>query len=275
MLQNKANVMILRLGLILFVSLFTPWSAALSSDAEALSNDRTLFTASYRGKHSGLTINMTKSLIQVGDNQYILKSKAKAFIGSINEESHFLLIDSRLIPISYRYFRSVLGKKSDQRITFNWKDKKARYTRSDKSYKNKLFDIHEGILDPALYQLKLQHELSEGIAPLSFEYVKGGGIKKIEFGEQTLTHYSLEKNSLPAIKLERVNHKKDKHTEITVIPNLNFQIAQVVHSEDDSKAHVVNLFNYESDDELMHAFYGKLSTSSPQSTQQDLARHSD
>jgi len=122
----------------------------------------TLFTATYKGKHSGISIKLTRELEQLSETEFRLHSKAKSFIGSITELSQFKLENGTIIPSQYDYSRKVFGRKSVQTLSFDWENKHADYKRSDKPERNATYALTPNALDPSLYQLKLQQELFRG-----------------------------------------------------------------------------------------------------------------
>jgi len=219
----------------------------------------TLFTATYKGRHTGISVKMTKSLIQVDENRFILKSKAKSIIGSITEESHFLILNSKLVPITYQYYRKILGKKSDQRLSFDWIANTASYKRSDKPHRDKTFNIETGTLDPSLYQIKLQQQLFHKEKPLSYRYAKDSGVREMDFDVTEKSSYTFSGRKWDAVKLERINQKKKKNTIITTVPELNDQIVQITHIDEDGSSHTIKLVSYEANNDKLQAFYKRIS----------------
>lgn len=220
----------------------------------------TLFTATFKGRHTGIGITMTKTLVQVDENRFVLRSKAKSLVGSITEESHFLIFESKLVPLSYQYYRKIFGKKSDQRLRFDWVEHTASFTRSDKPHRNKTFTIDKGTLDPSLYHIKLQQQLFHDEKPLSFVYAKDSGLRTMDFDFVEGTTYTLNDSDLAAVKIERINQTKDKATTITLVPELNYQIAQITHTDEDGSTYTIRLEDYEAQNEKLHAFYKRIAT---------------
>lgn len=234
--------------------------ASSHSDSDDFSNSKDLlFKADYKGRHTGIGIKISKSLIQIDENRFVLKSHAKSFVGHIEEESHFLVSGSQLIPVFYQYNRKIFGRTSNQGITFDWKEKTASFTRSDKPQRNKVYAIEAGTLDPSLYQLKLQQQLFHKEQALSYRFAKDSGIREMDFAITGDTNYEMDSENYAALQVERINQKKDKFTSIIVIPELNYQIAQIDHTDEDGSTHTIKLHAYEADQEKLLAFYQRIS----------------
>lgn len=214
-----------------------------------------LFKAIYKGKHSGFGITMTRTLVHLGDEHYRLESHAKSLLGSISETSNFVTRDTDFIPTRYRYFRKIFGKKSDQLLEFDWASMRAHFRRSDKPKKNADYDITKAVLDPSLYQLKLQQDLSNDKAVLEYNYAKDNRLKTITFAKTGTSTYIVKKTIYDAIILERNDNHDTKNTQITVIPELGYQIAKIVHTDKKGATYKINLVEFSSDTNALKAFY--------------------
>lgn len=99
-----------------------------------------LFTAKYKGKHSGLSITSTRELTQKDDGSYEFFSKVKSTFASIEETSIFTLGDEPqriMIPQSYQYERRILGASTKEWINFDWVNFVAHYERKGKPEKSR------------------------------------------------------------------------------------------------------------------------------------------
>lgn len=234
--------------LLIFFTLLAPLSVADE-----------LFEAVYKGRYSGLKVVLTRSLERVSDTQYQLQSNAKSLIASIKEKSQFEIDNKLIVANRYDYVRSVLGKKSKQYLEFNRKDNIVHYRRADKSSKNADFEITKPeTLDPSLYQLKLQQELYAGKTKLLFTFAKDSRIKNLEFQVSGSEHYKLGDKTYQAILVERINQPDESQTQIKVIPELNYQIAEIIQIDDDGSDYKISLTNYKGKQDLIHAFYNSL-----------------
>jgi|GEM_PF-802955 len=220
----------------------------------------TLFTATYKGKHSGISIKLTRELEQLSETEFRLHSKAKSFIGSITELSQFKLENGTIIPSQYDYSRKLFGRKSVQTLSFDWEHKHADYKRSDKPERNATYALTPNALDPSLYQLKLQQELFRGQDTFNFDFAKDGRMKNIAFSVTSKsTQYRLDKRELEATQVERINYGKEKKTEILLLPALQYQIAEIVHTETDGSQYKLSLVDFKSDRDALSRFYNAIS----------------
>ncbi len=198
---------------------------------------------------------MVRRLLHDGGNHYRLHSKARNFLGSISETSHFQHIEHHYIPTRYQYLRKVLGRKSDQVLKFDWTNLKAHYSRSDKPEKNAVYEIFAGLLDPSLYQLKLQQELVHGKTKFYFDFAKDSRLKVLEFTITGEAVYTLNRKEYDAVVVERINQPDTRKTKILLIPEFNYQIASIDHLEKDGSTYKIRLSGFSRDKELLEAFY--------------------
>lgn len=226
--------------------------------AGASQADTTLFTAKYKGKHSGLTITSTRELRQRDDGTFLFKSKVKSTFASITEQSVFTLGSAPqkiMIPQSYHYERSVFGAKTKEWINFDWENFVAHYEREKKPEKARTHELVIGMLDVPLYQLQLQRDVLAGEEQLHYTFVKPHKIKALAFqvdGEDTI---NVGDKAYKAIKVSRVNTEDDKETTVWLIPEFNYQIGKIVHVEEDGASYKIDLTSYSSNNALFDRFY--------------------
>ena len=237
----------------------------------AISQENTLFSATYKGKLSGFSVKTKRTLIERSPNHYELKSVARNALASITEQSFFQvaapsstettssnkLTDTtiQLIPEKYLYERKILGASSQQHLLFDWNNLTAQYIRKDKPEKNKSHQILAGMLDPSLYQLKLQQDAHTGQKTFHYRYPKTWKINTMDFTLSAETTFQLEKTTYHAIQLKRINQDDEKQTLVTLIPDLHFQIAKITHTEEDGKSYSITLTDFSANDKKLHAFY--------------------
>ena len=249
--SNKGTSVLFNIRMLVFVAASTISPISWSSE--------NLFTATYKGRHSGIGIKLVRELEQKSDSDFVLKSKATSFIGSITERSEFERSEGLLIPHKYDYTRKVFGSESLQALHFNWETMQANFRREDKPHKNKGYSLLSGALDPSLYQLKLQQELFKGKHTFSFDFAKGGKMKKMEFQRlEKPTTYKLGDKEYVAVEVERINQPDKKRTNILLIPTLSFQIAKITHTEEDGSKYQIQLIDFESDTTKLADFYHSL-----------------
>lgn len=248
----------------------------------AISQENMLFSATYKGKLSGFSVKTTRTLTELTPHRYELKSVAKNTFASITEKSFFHVPIQATVPVpiqtveptpkatsssdivntttlfipeQYLYERKILGASSQQQLVFDWNNLTAQYIRKDKPKKNKSHQILSGMLDPSLYQLKLQQDAHNGQRTFHYRYPKTWKIDTMDFTLSKETTFQLDKIRYDAIQLKRINQDDEKQTYVTLIPDLHFQIAKITHVEEDGKKYSITLTDFSANDEKLNEFY--------------------
>lgn len=217
--------------------------------------EETLFLAKYKGKYSGMTIKSSRKLVAKDDGSFAMLSNIENMMASISETSLFTLEDNQLKPSSYHYKRKIMGFKADEKVTFLWDKSVAQYRRKNKPEKNKDHAIALGVLDPALYQFQLQREAQAGEKAFKLVFVKPGKVKTLLFqvtGEETL---KVADKDYRALKVERINMDDLKKTVIWLIPEFNYQIGRIEHTEEKGDSYAIHLTDYEYSPKLANTLY--------------------
>ncbi len=179
----------------------------------AIADTRVIHQAKYQGSYEGMNITMTRTLTHLGGTRYRLRSKTKNFIGSFEEQEEFLwLNDLSIRPVSYRYKQKLFGISRKRSIDYNWGNLTARY-----KYKNKkkTIKLHDGILGPMTYQLKIQTDLLQGKESFEYKFIKRGKIKTYQFKPVGTESIRADKYSIPNAKaIARSNEGKNRKTKI-------------------------------------------------------------
>lgn len=201
-----------------------------------------LFEAVYEGEYSSFDITMTRTL-NVDKGNYTLDSKAKSFMAKIDERSKFNLEGDRLRPQSYDYERKIFGVKKREHLAFDWKALTATYTKNgDHEGKQTL---SEGMLDPTLYQLQLQRDLAANPKQKDFNYtfIRRNQTKTYNFKRSNDDTIALGDKRYKAIVVVRADDSK-KETRLWLIPELDYVLAKIRHTDDDGDTYEVLLKRY-------------------------------
>ncbi|WP_139309719.1 DUF3108 domain-containing protein [Teredinibacter haidensis] len=217
--------------------------------------DEILFKAEYEGKYSGMTITSTRTLIAKDASTFLVESRMKNILGSITEKSNFKFENGVMQPSEYRYTRSVIGFKADEKISFDWDSKTARYERKDKPEKNREHKLEPGVLDPVLYQLQMQREAFSGKDAFRLTFVKPSKVQTLLFHKTADEALTVGAKDYPAIKFERINLDDLKKTRIWLIPELNYQIGRIEHIEEDGDSYNIFLKSYTASPKLVSNIY--------------------
>ncbi|WP_086931096.1 hypothetical protein [Agarilytica rhodophyticola] len=215
------------------------------------------FTATYSARYSGMDIELTRSLEQLDNQNYVYQLEGKAPLARLEEKSHFKIDNRTLVPIENTYQRKILGVGKKQQLTFDWQAQKAFY-KQDKSAKIITHALPENTLDPSLYQLKLQMDLHHGETELEYNYIQKESFKSRRFeiiGEDSFT---LGDKTYPIIVIKRHNpNNNGKYTEIGLIPELFHQIAYIRQVKD-GKQHETRLTQFIHDPKNMTKLYSEV-----------------
>lgn len=190
-----------------------------------------LLQATYSSEYSGMDIKVTRTLQELGQGQYSYRFDADSTVAGIYEESIFAVEDTIFKPLNYTYERTVFGIRKKENLVFDWQNKQAiYYKKSNRSDTHALTDALT--LDSSLYQLQLQKDLYNNAKQLHYTYIQRGKIRQREFRVVKDTSFNLSGKSYPAKLLRRVSENNEKVTEVIVIPELMYIIAQIEQTED-------------------------------------------
>lgn len=234
--------------------------------ASAKNDSGEIYRAVYEGKFSGWNVEMTRTLSKQADGAYVFSSVAKNMFASISETSTFRIEDHAAKPLSYLYARKVFGRKARESIDFNWQRKVAFYGRSDRPQNNTEHAIQDRYLDPSLYQLMLQtdlfqNNLSNSKKVLTYDFVKRKQVKHYQFEFLKEGELKLQDRSYKSIVVVREDEDKSKRTEVWVVPELDYQIARIEHTDGDGDTYKAELIEYRVQGDKLRNFYGRLAPS--------------
>ena len=206
-------------------------------------NAEELYQAVYKGKYGSLKVTMTRTLQSDDGKNYQLNSNAKAFAGSIEETSLFYADDSTITPDSYRYKRKIFGTKKDELLKFDWPNQLAHYSKNNKESKKR--PLAAGSLDPTLYQLQMQRDITRtpSVANLEYTFARRSQTKNYLFTRMSEEPLKVGNESYQAIVFARIDDEKE--TRFWVVPELDYTIGKIRHSED-GDSYEVQLVSYKS-----------------------------
>ena len=223
-------------------------AALVLTAAGTIAQAAPLFSATYEGEYGSLNIEMIRELHAKGSNQFELHSKAKSFMASIEERSQFSQQDSAFVPSHYHYKRKIFGVKKEEALQFDWQAKKATYLKNRDQ--EAVTQLSSGMLDPSLYQLQLQTALANNPAQAEFavSFARRSQVKNYTFKQIGKSPITVQGKTYQAIELKRANDG-DKETQLWFIPELDYTLAKIQHTED-GEQHSMTLTHYQSSSEI-------------------------
>ncbi|WP_053980041.1 DUF3108 domain-containing protein [Marinagarivorans algicola] len=223
-----------------------------------------LFTAEYQGTYGSMNIKMVRTLEQNGES-YTLQSTATSFMAKINEVSQFSRQNTALIAGQYHYERKVFGVKKNEYLAFDWPQKQVHYTKGKKNVGSQTLSQHT--LDPTLYQLQLQQDLilNPQQQRFSYTFARRNQTKTYHFERQAQETITFKGKQYLAVVLARTQSDSLKATRLWLIPELEYALAKIQHTEEDGDTYQVLLTHYSSN-ATFKAFLTPQSTREPHST---------
>ena len=176
-----------------------------------------IFKADYTLHHNDIQIgHVALTVKKSGAAQYQLTSSTKtsgllSFIrdDDVEESSLFDLYNGRIRPLSYHYKADLGDSQKDIILNFDWSKLKVSNSIAGRSWK---LAITDGVIDKALMQIALMHDLADNDAYLSYQIADGGRLKNYVFTRIGTEKITLDGRQYDTIKLAR---KKDDKPLIT------------------------------------------------------------
>jgi hypothetical protein len=169
----------------------------------------------YRVEIDGFRANGTRVLTQSDSGHFKLVQSVSVLLASLEEESHFLVSERGVVPVSYRFEQQGLGAR---KTTMKFDGLTAELNRKGKESNLKL---PEGFQDPLTFILQLQAAISCGapFTELKIPLVKSKGVSEIVFIKDQDTQVKNGEVSLVVQTWQRVDG--DKTEKVGLIPGLN------------------------------------------------------
>ncbi len=169
----------------------------------ALATELKPFSASYTAdwKQLPMSGSAERHLEALDNGLWQLRFQASMLVASLTEQSTLRLENTALVPQSYLYQRSGLGKGKKIEHRFDWASKQV--LGQDRGSEVKL-PLNRGLLDKSTYQLALQYDVAAGKQSMSYQVVDGDEIETYDFrvlGEEVVR---TQAGMVDAVKVERV-----------------------------------------------------------------------
>lgn len=208
------------------------------------------FRAIYKAKFSGFSIEASRELHTLPNQQQQLSFRASTWLAKLNETSQFSWGDvGQLIPRRYEYHRSGLGKPRNAVLDFDWARLKVVNNVQEKPWS---MSIPELTLDKLSYQLQLRSDLLNGKQSLQYDIADGGRLKTYLFemvGEEML---QTRLGKLATVKIKKIRSTgKKRTTYIWMAKNWDYLLVKLQQTENNGKTYAIHLLSAEIDGETV------------------------
>lgn len=202
------------------------------------------FSASYTADWKQLPMSGTaeRSLKETGSGVWTLSFKASMMIASLSEVSTLSVDKDVLLPKTYKFERSGLGKAKKVDLDFDWSSKKV--TGTDRGDAVNL-PLNRGILDKSTYQLALQHDVAAGKKSMSYQVVDGDEVDTYDFRVLGPEIVETKAGKVEAIKVERVRDptQSKRITVLWFAKDWDYLLVRLQQVETDGKEYNIMLLD--------------------------------
>ncbi|MBM6550443.1 DUF3108 domain-containing protein [Marinomonas ostreistagni] len=161
-------------------------------------------------KGISIKVEGSQTLSQTSADQWRFKFYADTFFATLSEQSTFTRQASQIRPLSYHYQSSILGKKKQAKLTFDWQ---AMSVLNDVKQKPWRMDITDQTLDRLSMQLQLRYDLkADPTGNFAYHIADGGKLKTYAFAAQGHEQIDTQLGKLDAIKVIRTDNDSDKRS---------------------------------------------------------------
>lgn len=228
------TISFITLSLLLIQGIFIAPAHAADSSLKLLP-----YTANYSAEFNGMDIKATHEL-SLKDGQYQITTRAKNFLGSIEELETFRIDKGQIAVEEYQYERALLGSKRNEKLSVDHHQRVAHYTRKKKTRE---IALQSHYLGPLSYQLQIRRDLVNGAKIFNYEVMHRGRVKQYRFeiiGEETL---ETPAGSLNCLKLKRIRENSNRETLFWMAEDLDYLLVKLKQNED-NETHELNLSSY-------------------------------
>jgi hypothetical protein len=203
-------------------------------------NPLSSYTATYGAELNGMDIKATHRLEQLDSGQYRETLKARNLLGNIDEQALFSISsDQQIIPLEYKYRRSLIGIKRAESQSFDWPNKTVTYSKGDKT---ESIAINVGLFDIITHKLQLRRDLQAGKEILSYPVISRGKLKQYTYkiiGHEVL---SAPLGPLNTVKVQRVRKDNKRQTTIWLATDWDFLLVGLEQKEN-GDSHQMKILN--------------------------------
>lgn len=204
------------------------------------------YNANYSAKFNGMDIEANHRLEQLESGQYRETLKAKNIFGKINEQALFSLSDEQqLIPLEYKYERSLMGVKRAEQQLFDWTSQQLQYSKKDQL---KLVPLEPGALDIITHKLQLRSDLSSGQDSFSYQVMSRGKLKQYNYRVMAREVLDTAIGPLNTVLVQRIREDNNRTTRIWLASDWDYLAVQLEQVEN-GDSHEMKIIDAQVDDQ--------------------------
>lgn len=187
------------------------------------------YSASYTANYNGLPVKTLRQFSRNG-NGYLLSTKAENFLGRITEEERFEVNDQgEILPLSYKYDRSIFGKNRTEETLFKVSAKLVVNTYKDKTVE---LPLDKSLLAPLSYQVKMRQDLLAGKKDFHYRVVYRNHIKDYRYKIIREEVIDSPMGKLQTVVLQRVREDSARETYLWLAKSLDYLPVKLMQKED-------------------------------------------
>lgn len=181
-------------------------------------------------KGISIKVEGSQTLRHTSSDDWHFQFNADTFFATLSEESTFERVDNQIRPLYYHYQSSILGKKKEAKLTFNWNDMSVL---NDVKQKPWHMDIEHGTLDRLSMQLQLRYDLKRNPdGEFAYHIADGGRLKRYAFTTQGKESVQTKFGKTDAIKVVRTDNDSDKRQSyFWFAPQYDYLLVKLEHHE--------------------------------------------
>lgn len=204
------------------------------------------YNANYSANFNGLEIEANHRLEQLASDQYRETLKAKNIFGKINEQALFSLSDEQqLVPLEYKYERSLMGVKRAEQQLFNWASQQLQYSKKDQ---RKLVPLEPGSLDIITHKLQLRSDLSSGKDSFSYQVMSRGKLKQYNYRVMAREVMDTAIGPLNTVLVQRIREDNNRTTKIWLASDWDYLVVQLEQIEN-GESHEMKIIDAQVDNQ--------------------------
>lgn len=200
------------------------------------------FSASYTADWKQLPVSGTaeRSLRHLDGDNWQLSFEASMLVASLTEQSTFRVENTALLPLTYHYERSGLGKGKEIEHDFDWSEKQV--IGNDRGTPVRI-PLNRGMQDKSTYQLALQYDVAAGKKSMSYQVIDGDEVETYDFRVLGDDVVRTKAGLIDAVKVERVRDptQSSRKTVLWFAKDWNHLLVRLHQVEKDGKEYQIML----------------------------------